>query len=425
MESSTALSPRPEESAVHTHARRRAQQLVLPLTNESSHSPPICRRTLSSPTYNDTRLSPATAHLYSDQRHSYGAPRERIRHSERDMNRLLTSTTMDSRDLLPSHLRTLAAGISNPDPPSRGRTPTPAPTIRSRRRSRSFSGERRRSLAGPGAGIFDALTGWFSSAAMTISTGATERGGKGLAIHNGEHVGWFGVSRAKDRVDQERGQESIQERSTTMNKTSSYASSSSTSSSTGPSLRSGSAEILPTFRAAAAQPYYVKRGEGTTRRDSPEYEPELYGDNPSLDDLADLSYYGSESARTPLLQSLTQRHPHPTSPMPNNYPPEYAPCRYSSTRSLDSAKFMSKSLTLEDIVPDLQRTSLRFTRKFPKLPVQMTRTGIGYSVLEGDLGGFGIEDIGRWTGFKWILLASVSTVCAFYLHRSSNFVARS
>ncbi|KIO29440.1 hypothetical protein M407DRAFT_21502 [Tulasnella calospora MUT 4182] len=120
-------------------------------------------------------------------------------------------------------------------------------------------------------------------------------------------------------------------------------------------------------------------------------------------------------------------------PPPHRYPTLKSP---NPNSNHDRPSFTSSSLppladagscTLADILPSLQETSARFTRKFPwganGSGMQFVRLNgeeeekersavdaIGVSLSEGGEGGFGVEGVGRWNGFKWTLMLSVTSV---------------
>lgn len=120
-------------------------------------------------------------------------------------------------------------------------------------------------------------------------------------------------------------------------------------------------------------------------------------------------------------------------PPPHRYPTLKSP---NPNSNHDRPSFTSSSLppladagscTLADILPSLQETSARFTHKFPwganGSGMQFVRLNgeeeekersavdaIGVSLSEGGEGGFGVEGVGRWNGFKWTLMLSVTSV---------------
>lgn len=96
--------------------------------------------------------------------------------------------------------------------------------------------------------------------------------------------------------------------------------------------------------------------------------------------------------------------------------------RYPTLRSPNLSSQSEESSTLAAILPALQETSVRFTQKFPWAArngvsgkgVRLSDDGaavdaMGVSLFE-DESGFGVEGLGRWSGFKWVLMASVTTV---------------
>lgn len=100
-------------------------------------------------------------------------------------------------------------------------------------------------------------------------------------------------------------------------------------------------------------------------------------------------------------------------------PPQH---RYPTLRSPNLSSSSSEdSTTLAAILPALQETSIRFTQKFPWAArnglggkgVRLSEDGaavdaMGVSLFDDE--GFGVEGVGRWNGFKWVLMASVITV---------------
>lgn len=144
------------------------------------------------------------------------------------------------------------------------------------------------------------------------------------------------------------------------------------------SSTSSTGSILPRFRSSG-KPYYLERGghrAGTELEEEDDEEGLIaaYLDLPHLD-----------SIDQPPLRRRTL-----TSPDPNDY---------------KSWLLSEKATSVDTLVPILQRTSARFTQKFPEMAVRR----LGASV-DGIQGSYGVEGVRRWTGFKWVLMFSVTTV---------------
>ncbi|KAG9042614.1 hypothetical protein FS837_010631, partial [Tulasnella sp. UAMH 9824] len=112
------------------------------------------------------------------------------------------------------------------------------------------------------------------------------------------------------------------------------------------------------------------------------------------------------------------RYPTLKSPNPNGDRHSFTPSSLSSSNN-------GGSYTLADILPSLQETSARFTHKFPwgangsGAQFVLLNGGegekessavdaIGVTLSEAGEGGFGVEGVGRWNGFKWTLMLSVT-----------------
>ncbi|KAG9018600.1 hypothetical protein FRB90_011268 [Tulasnella sp. 427] len=121
-------------------------------------------------------------------------------------------------------------------------------------------------------------------------------------------------------------------------------------------------------------------------------------------------------------KSPERRYPTLKSPNLNDRRDEHPPPHSSPATSADIS---SRPLTLADILPSLQQTSARFTSKFPWAARSTTSgSGVNFVRLSGEEeaavdaigvslsedGGFGVDGIGQWNGFKWTLMLSVTSV---------------